>query len=64
MSSQIVERELSGYIGQLQEQGRYSEAALLDWDLFMAKGGLPELIALRDCWADRLDPTSGKDFND
>lgn len=56
MSNQIVERELTGYIAQLQELGRYSEAAILDWDLFMAKGKLSKLIVLRDRWADQLDP--------
>ena len=55
MSSRIVERELTGYITLLQEQGRYSDAAWLDMGIFMAKGYLPDLIALRDYWATQLD---------
>ena len=52
MSSQIVEREIIGFIGELQLQGRYTDAAILDMDLFHAKGYLPELVRIRDSWAD------------
>ena len=55
MSSQIVERELVGMIGQLQQQGRHSEAALIDMALFHAKGHLPDLVRIRDEWASVLE---------
>lgn len=55
MSSQIVERELVGMIGQLQQQGRHPEAALIDMALFHAKGHLPDLVRIRDEWASVLE---------
>jgi hypothetical protein len=54
MSSQIVERELVGFIAELQLQGRYVDAALLDIAIFHAKGYLPELVRLRDEWDERV----------
>jgi hypothetical protein len=58
MSSQIVEREICGYIAELQQQGRHTDAALLDMALFHAQGYLPRLCEVRDeaeriCGADR-----------
>jgi hypothetical protein len=55
MSSQIVEREIVGFIGELQEQGRHAEAAFLEMEIFEAKGWLPKLVAIRDHWADKLE---------
>jgi hypothetical protein len=54
MSSQILERELTGFIAELQRQGRHTDAALLDMALFEAKGYLPYLIELRDKWDELL----------
>jgi hypothetical protein len=54
MSSQILERELAGFIAELQRQGRHTDAALLDMAIFHAKGHLPDLIDLRDEWEDAL----------
>jgi hypothetical protein len=51
---QILERELAGFIAELQSQGRHTDAALLDMAIFHAKGHLPDLIDLRDKWDDLL----------
>lgn len=48
MSSQIIEREICGFIKELQEQGRHTDAALLDMAVFYAKGRLSELCEIRD----------------
>lgn len=55
MSSQIVERELYGMYRQLRDQGCLAEAALLDIEVFDAKGDLSRLVMIRDAWADRLE---------
>ena len=55
MSSQIIERELFGFIAELQQQGRHTDAALLDMAIFHAKGHYPELVRIRDQWDDLLE---------
>ena len=55
MSSQIIERELFGFIAELQEQGRHTDAALLDMAIFNAKGHYSALVQIRDEWDDRLE---------
>lgn len=55
MSSQIVERELTGMIAQLQQEGRNFEAWAIDMAMFHAKGYLPDLIRIRDEWTPHLE---------
>lgn len=55
MSGQIVERELSGLVGELQEQGRHWEAELIALEINEAKDWLPDLIKVRDHWFDRME---------
>lgn len=54
MSSQVVEREIAGFIDELRRQGRHTDAALLDMEIFYAKGYLPDLVWIRGSWVDRI----------
>lgn len=65
MSAQIVEREIAGFIGILQEHGQRAEAAMLDMELLESCGLLSDLVKIRDSWdmriaslQDKAKPTS------
>jgi hypothetical protein len=60
MSNQIVERELGGFICELQDQGREDDADQLGEALEQVKGNLTELVRLRDEWDIILSTTTPK----
>lgn len=60
MSSRIIEKELVGFITELQQLGRHTDAALLDMAISHAKGQLSELVDIRDCWAVELGEHGSK----
>lgn len=62
MSSLIIEREISGFIGELQLQGREMEAELLAFEMNEAKGYLPDLLEIRDHWNHRISNPGKSNF--
>lgn len=60
MSRQIIEREISGFILELQQQGRDTEALSLSTDLseFLNHPNPSKLVNLRDRWDDLLNPSN------
>lgn len=58
MSNQIVEREIAGFIGQLQELGDEYAAERLASELDLAKGNLTALTMIRDYWDGIIEPST------
>lgn len=63
MSNQIIEREIAGFISELQKRGDEYAAERLASELSQAKGNLSVLVKIRDYWDGLIEliASSGKD---